>query len=122
MAYLVPAASAVDFAVTRRPTRLHALPGLSGTMLMDGPLVPPEAPRLRRRALAAWVPAGERAAVGSVGMTGLAERDVRRGERLRLAAPMMAVTPSPAHHVGPAVGPAPPETHSYCQPFQTRGW
>lgn len=87
MAYSVPAASAVDFAVTRRPTRLHALPGLSGTMLMDGPLVPPEAPRLRSRALAAWVPAGERAAVGSVGMTGLAERDVRRGEQLQLAAP-----------------------------------
>ena len=87
MAYSVPAASAVDFAVTRRPTRLHALPGLSGAMLMDGPLVPPEAPRLRRRALASWVPAGERAAVGSVGMTGLAERDVRRGEQLQLAAP-----------------------------------
>lgn len=87
MAYSVPAASAVDFAATRRPLRLHALPGLSGLMLMDGPLVPPEAPRLRCRALAAWVSAAELDAVGRLGMTGLAELDVRRAERMRLAAP-----------------------------------
>lgn len=49
MAYSVPAANAVDFSVTRRPARLHRLPGLTGLMLMDGPLVPAAAPRLRAR-------------------------------------------------------------------------
>lgn len=50
MAYSVPAAaSAVDFSVTRRPARPHRLPGLIGLMLMDGPLVPAAAPRLRAR-------------------------------------------------------------------------
>lgn len=49
MAYSVPAANAVDFSVTRRPARLHRLPVLTGLMLMDGPLVPAAAPRLRAR-------------------------------------------------------------------------
>jgi hypothetical protein len=91
MAYFVPAASAVDFAPIRRPSRLHALPGLSGTMLMDGPLVPPEVPRLRRRALVAWVPADEWAAIGRAGMTGMDERDARCSDRMRLAAPLVSI-------------------------------
>ena len=87
MAYSVPPATAVDFSVTLRPARPHLLPGLTGVMLMDGPLIPPGAPRLRRRAIAAWVPAGELYAVGSQHMTGMAICDARRGERLQLASP-----------------------------------
>ncbi|WP_460883233.1 hypothetical protein, partial [Pseudaeromonas pectinilytica] len=87
MAYSVPPASAVDFNISRRPARPHLLPGLTGVMLMDGPLIPPGVPRLRRRAMAAWVPAGELDAVGSQHMTGMAICDARRGERLQLASP-----------------------------------
>ncbi len=87
MAYSAPPANAVDFSVTRRPARLHRIPGLIGVMLMDGPLIPPGAPRLRRRAIAAWVPASELDVVGCQLMTGMAICDARRGERLQLATP-----------------------------------
>ena len=87
MAYSVPPANAVDFSVIRRPARPHLLPGLTGVMLMNGPLIPPGAPRLRRRAMAAWVPAGELDTVGNQHMTGMAICDARRGERLQLASP-----------------------------------
>lgn len=64
MAYSVPSASAVDFSITRRPARLHPLPGLTGIMLMNGSVVPAVAPRLRVRGRGSLQPSEGKAASG----------------------------------------------------------
>ena len=85
MAYSVPSATAVDFSITRRPARLHLLPGLTGVMLMNGSLVPAAAPRLRVRSHGALKPSVGQAASGVGRFAPLLRLDDCSTDRLGLA-------------------------------------